>query len=162
MNFVLVHFLAKVVLGSGLLAVQIVSSQIPQEKEWSWIFTSVSKRKLVGIMDHVEDKQSAMGRKGLSYRKSYSSIGEHDEEEQQQLQSIEMRREGSSGQSSIKSQTTVCSSRTESVWSKDDAEEAIPGQPLNFGTVVPGVYRSSYPQEADYPFLEKLGLKTIM
>ncbi|KAJ4424243.1 tyrosine-protein phosphatase siw14 [Gnomoniopsis sp. IMI 355080] len=111
-------------------------------------------------MDHVEDKQSAMERKGLSYRKSYNSIFEHEND--QQLQSVEMRREGSSGQSSIKSQTTVCSSRTESVWSKDDVEEAIPGQPLNFGTVVPGVYRSSYPKEADYPFLEKLGLKTII
>jgi tyrosine-protein phosphatase SIW14 len=36
------------------------------------------------------------------------------------------------------------------------------GQPTNFGTVVPGVYRSSYPQSEDYPFLEKLGLKTVV
>jgi tyrosine-protein phosphatase SIW14 len=36
------------------------------------------------------------------------------------------------------------------------------GQPTNFGTVVPGVYRSSYPQSEDYPFLEKLGLRTVV
>lgn len=38
----------------------------------------------------------------------------------------------------------------------------IEGQPINFGTVVPGVYRSSYPQAEDYPFLQKLGLKTVV
>lgn len=160
MNFVLVHFLAKAVLGSGLLAARIASSQIQHEKEWSWLFLILSKGNIFGIMEQVEDKNNAMGRKGLSYRKSYNSISEH--ETGQQLQSIEMRREGSSGQSSVKSQMSVASSFTESVWSKDDMEEANSGQPLNFGTVVPGVYRSSYPQEADYPFLEKLGLKTIM
>lgn len=160
MNFVLVHFLTKLVLGFGLLAVHIVSSQIQQEKEWNWSFISVTIRNVTGIMDHFEDKQSAIGRKGLSYRKSYTSITE--QEDGQQLQSVEMQREGSSGQSSITSQTTVSSSRNEGGWSKDGIEEVIPGQPLNFGTVVPDVYRSSYPQEADYPFLEKLGLKTIM
>lgn len=160
MNFVLVHFLAKAVLGSGALAVQIVSSQIQHEKEWNWLFLILTKRNIFGIMEQVEDKTNAMSRKGLSYRKSYNSISEHETGEQ--LQSVEMRRDGSSGQSSVKSQMSVASSFTESVWSKDDVEVAIPGQPLNFGTVVPGVYRSSYPQEADYPFLEKLGLKTIM
>lgn len=161
MNFVLVHFLAKVVLGLGLLAVQIVSSQIQQEKESKRLSKSITKRTVNGIMDHVEDNKSAMGRKGLSYRKSYSSIPEH--ESTNQLHSAEMRRDNSSGQSSLKSQTST-SSLTDSVWSKDVAleEMALPGQPHNFGTVVPGVYRSSYPQEADYPFLQKLGLKTIM
>ncbi|KAF3765514.1 hypothetical protein M406DRAFT_321977 [Cryphonectria parasitica EP155] len=57
----------------------------------------------------------------------------------------------------------MTSLRTESSWSKDSVEDkAVPGQPINFGTVVPGVYRSSYPQEADYPFIEKLGLRTII
>lgn len=36
------------------------------------------------------------------------------------------------------------------------------GKPINFGTVIPGVYRSSYPQTEDYPFLQKLGLKTVV
>ena len=34
--------------------------------------------------------------------------------------------------------------------------------PVNFGIVVPGVYRSSYPRPQDYPFIKDLGLKTIM
>ncbi|KAJ9138600.1 Tyrosine phosphatase [Pleurostoma richardsiae] len=36
------------------------------------------------------------------------------------------------------------------------------GQPLNFGVVVPGVYRSSFPKEGDYPFLKSLELKTVV
>lgn len=42
--------------------------------------------------------------------------------------------------------------------------EAIPviGQPVNFGVVVPGVYRSSYPRPQDYSFLKGLKLKTVV
>jgi tyrosine-protein phosphatase SIW14 len=36
------------------------------------------------------------------------------------------------------------------------------GEPVNFGMVIPGVYRSSYPQTEDYPFLQKLRLKTVV
>lgn len=36
------------------------------------------------------------------------------------------------------------------------------GRPANFGVVVPGVYRSSYPKPADYGFLQSLKLKTVM
>ncbi|KAK1836078.1 tyrosine phosphatase family-domain-containing protein [Podospora conica] len=36
------------------------------------------------------------------------------------------------------------------------------GQPDNFGVIVPGMYRSSFPQAEDYAFLEKLKLKTIV
>ncbi|KAH9896266.1 tyrosine phosphatase family-domain-containing protein [Xylariomycetidae sp. FL2044] len=34
--------------------------------------------------------------------------------------------------------------------------------PVNFGNVVPGVYRSGYPVAADYPFIQGLGLRTIV
>ncbi|PSR97327.1 tyrosine phosphatase family-domain-containing protein [Coniella lustricola] len=74
-----------------------------------------------------------------------------------------MRREVSSGQSSLRSKSSVASLGTESSWSKEAIEVTVEsGEPINFGTVVPGVYRSSYPQEADYPFIKKLGLKTIV
>ncbi|AEO71247.1 uncharacterized protein THITE_2123435 [Thermothielavioides terrestris NRRL 8126] len=36
------------------------------------------------------------------------------------------------------------------------------GRPANFGVVVPGVYRSSFPQVEDYAFIEGLQLKTII
>ena len=36
------------------------------------------------------------------------------------------------------------------------------GRPENFGVVVPGVYRSSFPQSEDYPFIEGLKLKTMV
>ncbi|KAK4120905.1 hypothetical protein N657DRAFT_147455 [Parathielavia appendiculata] len=43
-------------------------------------------------------------------------------------------------------------------------EKTLPGEhpPGNFGIVVPGVYRSSFPQSEDYAFIEGLKLKTIV
>ncbi|KAK4451820.1 tyrosine phosphatase family-domain-containing protein [Podospora aff. communis PSN243] len=43
-------------------------------------------------------------------------------------------------------------------------DETLPaaGRPLNFGVVVPGVYRSSFPQAEDYAFVEALKLKTVV
>ncbi|KAI2610412.1 tyrosine phosphatase family-domain-containing protein [Hypoxylon sp. NC1633] len=34
--------------------------------------------------------------------------------------------------------------------------------PVNFATVLPGLYRSGYPEAADYPFMRTLKLKTIV
>ncbi|KAG5921172.1 hypothetical protein E4U42_005952 [Claviceps africana] len=39
---------------------------------------------------------------------------------------------------------------------------AVDGLPVNFGLVVPGVYRSSYPKPEDYHFLGGLKLKTVV
>jgi tyrosine-protein phosphatase SIW14 len=36
------------------------------------------------------------------------------------------------------------------------------GRPFNFGIVVPGVYRSSYPKPEDFAYMQKLGLKTVV
>ncbi|PFH57597.1 hypothetical protein XA68_14804 [Ophiocordyceps unilateralis] len=38
----------------------------------------------------------------------------------------------------------------------------LAGRPVNFGVVLPGVYRSSYPQPEDYAFLQSLQLKTVV
>ncbi|KAJ6439429.1 tyrosine phosphatase [Purpureocillium lavendulum] len=43
--------------------------------------------------------------------------------------------------------------------------DSIPGsdsRPANFGLVIPGVYRSSYPKPSDYAFLQNLKLKTVV
>lgn len=50
------------------------------------------------------------------------------------------------------------------VYPMHDLEERLPveGRPANFGMVVPGVYRSSFPTSEDYPFIETLKLKTIV
>lgn len=49
-------------------------------------------------------------------------------------------------------------------YSTHELEERLPveGRPANFGIVVPGVYRSSFPQSEDYAFIESLKLKTIV
>ncbi|PNY29107.1 Tyrosine-protein phosphatase SIW14 [Tolypocladium capitatum] len=41
-------------------------------------------------------------------------------------------------------------------------EVSTSGRPPNFGVVVPGVYRSSYPKPEDYGFLQSLKLKTVV
>jgi tyrosine-protein phosphatase SIW14 len=38
----------------------------------------------------------------------------------------------------------------------------VHGCPDNFGLVVPGVYRSSYPKPDNYRFLQGLRLKTVV
>ena len=41
--------------------------------------------------------------------------------------------------------------------------QKIKGRPVNFGTVIPGLfYRSGYPQTEDHEYLKILGLKTTM
>ncbi|RKO93618.1 protein-tyrosine phosphatase, partial [Blyttiomyces helicus] len=40
------------------------------------------------------------------------------------------------------------------------SEKLVP--PLNFAMVAPGVYRAGYPNKKNFPFLQKLGLKSIM
>ena len=34
--------------------------------------------------------------------------------------------------------------------------------PINFGVVIPGIYRSGYPEASDFPFIQSLKLKTIV
>ena len=42
------------------------------------------------------------------------------------------------------------------------AEAALVVPPLNFAMVAPGVYRSGYPNKRNFPFLRRLGLKSIL
>lgn len=42
------------------------------------------------------------------------------------------------------------------------ASASSAGQPLNFGLVLPGLYRSSYPKSENFGFLQGLGLKTVV
>ena len=46
--------------------------------------------------------------------------------------------------------------------SDEMAHDAVLVPPLNFAMVAPGVYRSGYPNKKNFPFLRKLGLKSIM
>ncbi|KAH7133100.1 tyrosine phosphatase family-domain-containing protein [Dactylonectria estremocensis] len=36
------------------------------------------------------------------------------------------------------------------------------GRPINFGIVIPGVYRSSYPKPSDFEYIKSLKLKTVV
>ena len=59
---------------------------------------------------------------------------------------------------------SVSSSSSSSTPSSPSEHPPAPlnGRPLNFGVVVPGVYRSSYPKPADFEYLRGLELKTIV
>ncbi|KAL1883949.1 tyrosine-protein phosphatase siw14 [Diaporthe australafricana] len=122
-------------------------------------------------MDAARGTESAKSLKGLKQRKSFLNTAEQTvieeidvgpEELPVPVQSMEMQR-SHSGHASLKSQVSTSSMATENSVSKETTESRnILGQPANFGTVVPGIYRSSYPREADYAFLQKLKLKTIV
>lgn len=157
MNFVLIHFLARLVLGTFLVVAYVVLLQGREVLQLNGNtrngLSFTFNRSNEVNMDTFEENEPATDRKGLQQRRSYYNMSE----ENKMAQGVEMRR-SNSNPDSIKSQQSA-----ESGWSKEpEPEDKIPGQPSNFGTVVPGVYRSSYPKEEDYPFLQKLGLKTIV
>lgn len=175
MNFVLILFLAKLVVAISLVVAQIILFQSQTRssyQDWWHNYSSrVSIRKDFRIMDAAKTAESAKGQKGLKQRKSFLNTTEQSTTEEVDVgleelvipvQSIEMQR-SQSGQSSLKSKASTSSLATETSMTKETVgSRNILGQPANFGTVAPGIYRSSYPQEADYAFLQKLKLKTIV
>ncbi|KAF7552010.1 hypothetical protein G7Z17_g4601 [Cylindrodendrum hubeiense] len=44
----------------------------------------------------------------------------------------------------------------------DHPSAPLNGRPINFGVVVPGVYRSSYPKPSDFEYIKSLKLKTVV
>lgn len=158
----LIQFLARLIVGTCLVVAQILFFQ---SQEWQRNERSAKKfipfniHNEITVMEKIGDKQSDQSKKGLQQRRSYHSLVEQDEMDIPQA--VEMSRTGSSC-STLKSEKSTSSLKSDSSGAKGSLEKKIPGQPNNFGTVVPGVYRSSYPQEADYAFLKKLGLKTIV
>lgn len=159
MNFVLIHFLAKSCWTLLLVVVQIVWERTqrgqPHENKQQTFDFPLSVSKKAGIMSNIEEQQTASTHKGLLQRRSFYNMVENSDAKD--LESAAMSRQNSS-----QSQMSSLSLASDG-WTKNRVDDKVAmGQPTNFGTVVPGVYRSSYPQEADYPFLQKLGLKTIM
>lgn len=178
MNFVLILFLAKLVVAISLVVAQNILFQSrtgSSYQDWCRNYISwISTRKEFRIMDAVQSTESAQSSKGLRERKSFLSTAEQERMEQAVVdveepevapQSSEMQR-SQSAQSSIKSlrsTPSMSSLATENSTSKEPlGSRNILGQPANFGTVVPGIYRSSYPKDADYAFLQQLKLKTII
>ena len=53
-------------------------------------------------------------------------------------------------------------SRPMAEWSSEFPSVPAVGRPTNFGVVIPGVYRSSYPKLDDYDFIKGLKLKTMV
>ncbi|KAH6889459.1 tyrosine phosphatase family-domain-containing protein [Thelonectria olida] len=58
---------------------------------------------------------------------------------------------------SVSTSTSSMSSRT-----SEHPPAPVDGRPLNFGIVIPGVYRSSYPKSSDFEYIASLGLKTVV
>ena len=57
---------------------------------------------------------------------------------------------------------SVSSMSTTSTTSSEDSIAPFSGRPHNFGVVVPGVYRSSYPKAGDFEYIKGLKLKTLV
>ncbi|KAF5680557.1 SIW14-like tyrosine phosphatase [Fusarium heterosporum] len=65
---------------------------------------------------------------------------------------------------SASSRTSDSSASSISAYQPQSTEYIAPlnGRPHNFGIVVPGVYRSSFPRSHDFEYIKGLGLKTIV
>ncbi|SPJ75588.1 related to tyrosine-protein phosphatase SIW14 [Fusarium torulosum] len=66
--------------------------------------------------------------------------------------------------SASSSRTSDSSASSISAYQSPSSELIAPlnGRPHNFGIVVPGVYRSSFPRSHDFEYIKGLGLKTIV
>jgi tyrosine-protein phosphatase SIW14 len=66
--------------------------------------------------------------------------------------------------SASSSRTSDSSASSISAYQSPSSEQIAPlnGRPHNFGIVVPGVYRSSFPRSHDFEYIKGLGLKTIV
>jgi tyrosine-protein phosphatase SIW14 len=69
-------------------------------------------------------------------------------------------------ETSLSTQTSDSDSRSSSISrSRVQSPEQVAsfdGRPFNFGVVIPGVYRSSFPKSHDFEYIKGLGLKTIV
>ncbi|KAF9765955.1 hypothetical protein IL306_001692 [Fusarium sp. DS 682] len=65
---------------------------------------------------------------------------------------------------SASSRTSNSSASSISAYQSQSTDYTAPlnGRPHNFGVVIPGVYRSSFPRSHDFEYLKGLGLKTIV
>lgn len=151
----LIHFLAKsfwtlLVVVAQIAWHQMQSTHRNRRNETFNHPLGVSSKKADVLMNTVEQQQAVSGLKSPVQRRSFHNLAEHSGAND--VGSAAMSRQSSS--QSQKSSLSLASDAMD--------EKTTMGQPSNFGTVVPGVYRSSYPQEANYPFIQKLKLKTIM
>ncbi|KAF5231101.1 hypothetical protein FANTH_13526 [Fusarium anthophilum] len=65
---------------------------------------------------------------------------------------------------STSSRTSNSSASSISAYQSQSTDYTAPfnGRPHNFGVVIPGVYRSSFPRSHDFEYIKGLGLKTIV
>jgi tyrosine-protein phosphatase SIW14 len=61
-------------------------------------------------------------------------------------------------EASLSTSTSDSDSRSSSI----SPSMSTDGRPFNFGLVIPGVYRSSFPKSHDFEYIKGLGLKTIV
>ncbi|KAI1298664.1 tyrosine phosphatase family-domain-containing protein [Xylaria venustula] len=73
-------------------------------------------------------------------------------------QSIEIASRRNSLVQNVSQESHICTGRT--MLGRPRPSNHPP--PMNFSTVYDGLYRSGYPEAPDYPFLQSLGLKTIV
>jgi tyrosine-protein phosphatase SIW14 len=69
-------------------------------------------------------------------------------------------------ETSLSAQTSDSDSRSSSISrgriQPSEHVKSFDGRPFNFGIVIPGVYRSSFPKSHDFEYIKGLGLKTIV
>ncbi|KAL4727199.1 tyrosine-protein phosphatase siw14 [Fusarium chlamydosporum] len=120
----------------------------------------------VFVDEHTHTTEGQRTPNGTHLRSRQGSRSASKEEMKQEVEEALSSMSRSQSISSVKMET----SRSQSTNDSDSRSSSIPpdhvpspdGRPYNFGIVIPGVYRSSFPKSHDFEYIKGLGLKTIV
>ncbi|KAJ4131418.1 tyrosine-protein phosphatase siw14 [Fusarium equiseti] len=121
-----------------------------------------NSRAFVDESTHITEGQTTPN--GTQFRSRHGSRSTSKDEVKQEMEEAlsTMSRKPSftavAMEASLSTSTSDSDSRSSSIAPPMSAD----GRPFNFGVVVPGVYRSSFPKSHDFEYIKGLGLKTIV
>ncbi|RGP69050.1 hypothetical protein FSPOR_4920 [Fusarium sporotrichioides] len=124
------------------------------------------------VDDHTHTREGQQTPNNTQFRSRQGSRSASKEDMKQEVEEVltSMNRSQSATtiamETSLSTQTSDSDSRSSSISrSRVQSPEHVAsfdGRPFNFGVVIPGVYRSSFPKSHDFEYIKGLGLKTIV
>jgi tyrosine-protein phosphatase SIW14 len=129
------------------------------------INSMASKRNSRAFVDestHITEGQTTPN--GTQFRSRHGSRSTSKDEVKQEMEEAlsTMSRTPSFTAVAMEASLSTSTSDSDSRSSSISPSMSTDGRPFNFGLVIPGVYRSSFPKSHDFEYIKGLGLKTIV
>ncbi|KAH7198246.1 tyrosine phosphatase family-domain-containing protein [Fusarium flagelliforme] len=129
------------------------------------INSMASKRNSRAFVDestHITEGQTTPN--GTQFRSRHGSRSTSKDEVKQEMEEAlsTMSRTPSFTAVAMEASLSTSTSDSDSRSSSISPSMSTDGRPFNFGVVIPGVYRSSFPKSHDFEYIKGLGLKTIV